>query len=318
MKDLIAHILSPHRLVRVEGKTYKVKQNVSWELAEEAQLIESEYLKTHRFEKILRRSQVEPILERLGFAISTIPALQEKIKELKKDLYRKFPDLIAQRPYRSQLLGAKKELTSLYGEINTLDTHTLEFYAERAAIFHRLKHCVVGIKRSQQEDYAFIERLYYRLIRQSVSREEIRHMARNDYWRQYWSVKKTNLFKYQPLTDEQLALCTYSKMYDNIFNHHEAPPQPVIDDDDMLDGWLLIQQVERGKKKQPSYGHKIDSSKEIFVMAQDQEHANAIHDMNEPEQRAVQRMRQRQLSQHGQLSYGKFADVKGNMQNATR
>lgn len=318
MKDLIARILSPYKVVRVDGKTYKVRQNVSWELQEEAASIEHKFIHQYRFDNLLRRNQVEPILQRLGFAIDAMPELVNRIKSLKKDLYRKFPDLVAQRPYRSQLLGGKKELMSLHAEIGSLDTHTLEFFAEKMASFHVIKNTIEGCPKSLRSDFSFIEKVYYGLLRQTVNVEALRGLARNDFWRTIWSGKKVNLFKRQPLTEEQMALVSFSRMYDNITNANEPPPQAVIDDDDMLDGWLLIQQEERGgKKKQPTYGHKIDSSKEVFVMAKNQEHADMIYDMNDPEQRAIQKVRARQLNQHGRVQLGQFADMQ-RAKNAAR
>lgn len=318
MKDLIAHVLSPYRLVRVQGKIYKVKQNVSWELKEEAQALQESIEKKYRFDNLLRRNQVEPILQRMGFAIDEMPALVDKIKGLKKDLYRKYPDLVSQRPYRYQLNSAKKQLLGLHTEIGSLDTHTLEFFAEKLAGFFIIQHSLVKCPRRLREDFCFVEQVYYECLRATPSADDLRALAKNDYWRSHWGAKKTAIFKYSPLTEEQLALASFSKMYDNIYNHHEPPPQAVMDDDDMLDGWLLVQQEDRNKQKQPSYGHKIDSSREVFVMAKDQEHANSIYKMNSPEQRAVQNSRMKQLQTHGKLNFGQFADVQRNIQNATR
>lgn len=318
MKDLIAHVLSPYRVVRVYGKTYKVKQNVSWELQGESQSLEESLIKRHRFDHLLRRNQVEPILQRLGFAVDTVPELSERIKSLKKDLYRKFPDMIAQRPYRSQLQGGKKELLALHSEIGSLDTHTLEFFAEKMAAFHVIKKTLVKCPKDYRQDFTFLEQVYYALLRNTVSVERLRGLARNDFWRSVWASRKTHTFRYFPLTEEQMALASFSRMYDNILNHNDPPPQPVIDDDDMLDGWMLLQQEERNKKKQPTYGHKIDSAKEVFVMAQNQHHADNIYDMNNPEQRAIQRVRQKQLGIQGRVQLGQFMDVQRDIQNATR
>jgi len=313
MKDLVARILSQYLTVRVRGKTYQIRQNVPWELRLEAQALQDNIIDQYRFDKFIRRVQVEPILERLGFAISSLKPLQERIKTLKQDLYKKYPDLFSQRPIRNELRGAKKELNGLLQEIAMLDTHTLEFYAERMGTFHILSKSISRIK---SPSYQLIESLYWGILRQQVNMESIRGIARTDWWRTYWTVKKSAAFRYDPLTDEQLTLSSYSRMYDNVYRHHEAPPQPVIDDDDMLDGWLFLQQ--QPKKKDPSYGHKIDSSKEIFVMVKDQEHANSIYEMNEPEQKAVQRVRAKQLQQHGTLNFGQFADTQRNLQHATR
>lgn len=310
MKDLIAHVLSPHRTVRVLGKAYKIRQNISWELKEEAQALSDAFVRKCRFDKMLRRSQIEPILQRMGFAVDTLPELYERAKTLKKDLYRKYPDIVAQRPFRYQLQSLKSEVTKLQSEIGLLDTHTLEFLADKIGYFHCLKGSILKCSREHRNDYSFMEKVYFEMLRQTVSVGELRHLSRNDFWRSHWCVRKVGIFRYHPLTEEQLALSSYSTMYDNIFNHHEAPPQAIIDDDDMLDGWLLIQQEDRKKDKQPTYGHKIDSAREVFVMAQDQEHANAIYNMNTPEQRTIQRSRQQQLTRHGKLGYGQFADVR--------
>jgi hypothetical protein len=249
----------------------------------------------------------------LGFSISSIKPLQERIKVLKQDLYKKYPDIFSQRPIRSELRGAKKEILGLLQEIAMLDSHSLESYAERMGMFHTISKSIEGVRKPS---YQLTESIYWGVLRQQVDMDRIRGIARGDWWRTYWTVKRATIFRYEPLTDEQLTLSSYSRMYDNVYKHHDSPPQPIIDDDDMLDGWLFLQQ--QPKKKEPSYGHKIDSSKEVFVMVKDQEHANAIYEMNGPEQKAVQNVRSKQLKQHGALNFGQFADTQRNLQNATR
>ena len=49
------------------------------------------------------------------------------------------------------------------------------------------------------------------------------------------------------LNPEQLSLLTSTRMYARIAEHPDSPDQTIIDDDDVLDGWVLYQ-TEKAKK----------------------------------------------------------------------
>lgn len=51
------------------------------------------------------------------------------------------------------------------------------------------------------------------------------------------------------MTINQRNLLTWSKIYDNVQESLECPSEKVIEDDDMLDGWFLVQKLERERER---------------------------------------------------------------------
>jgi hypothetical protein len=119
------------------------------------------------------------------------------------------------------------------------------------------------------------------------------------------------------LTRDQVALCSYSSMYDNVYESTESPDDKVIQDDDCLDGWFIHQKREHDKQKKKKQtddmikNPKIANSQEVFLMARDQEEANKIFDVNHPAVRGIIRDRQNTIQNAGkQISFTEFNDIK--------
>lgn len=154
-----------------------------------------------------------------------------------------------------------------------------------------------------------------------ISSDQFRHVARNDPWRSMWNVgkKQSSVFEKpsSQLTKDQIALCSYSSMYDNVYESQESPDERVIEDDDCLDGWFIHQRKEYEKKKKQKTtddmikNPKIANSQEIFLMANDQEEANKIFDINHPSVRGIIKDRQQTIkSADHQIKFTEFNDVK--------
>lgn len=293
MKDLVAKILSPTRPYKIKGRVYWVRQNIPYELQLKADLFCQELMGEFRFFGMLTRKQIK------GLCPDFEP-LEKEMRAAKYDLYKHYPDSFLMKPDRQRIKDITRTINEQAIEYSHIEKNTLEFYCEkRAAIF--------ALEELTGEPYEICELIYQGQFYNNVSVSDIRKLARSDYWQNM--VRAKSPFKYLPLTDEQIALSTYSNLYKNIYEHAECPTGDIIGDDDLLDGWLISQNKDNKKKKQTSYGNKIDSSKEIFVMAQGQEHANEIYEMNSEEARAIQQVRFKQMKKQGAVPFGKFADV---------
>ena len=152
--------------------------------------------------------------------------------------------------------------------------------------------------------------------------ETFRAIARRDPWRTMWSNGKnhSNLLgkpAYQ-FTRDQMMLCTYSNMYDSVYENPESPNEKVMEDDDCLDGWFIAQKrkQDKDKKKQEIEdmisNPKIANSQEVFVVADNQEAANEIYSLNDPAARATVQNRQRVINEADgqQVSFTKFDDIR--------
>ena len=151
--------------------------------------------------------------------------------------------------------------------------------------------------------------------------EVYRKIARSEPWRTMWisSKKRGDAFGKAScqLDSNQLSLVSYSCMYDSVYESSDSPKDEVIQDDDCLDGWFIVQHRKYEKDKKQSEvdamltNPKIANSSEIFLMANDQEGAQEIYGLNNPHARnTIQQRRQQIKEADGNLSFADFADVK--------
>lgn len=113
---------------------------------------------------------------------------------------------------------------------------------------------------------------------------QVRRVARSGYWRSIWYSKGDSLFgtpraDYTPL---QKNLVSWSIFYDNIAESSECPENFVIENDDMLDGWVLIQKDKRRSQEKGRLAESLANGRdgEIFVEVDTPEDARRIHELN--------------------------------------
>lgn len=157
--------------------------------------------------------------------------------------------------------------------------------------------------------------------RSAITSNDFRSVARYDNWRSMWSFgKKTGNIFGKPaceLTRDQLTLCSYSTMYDSVYEHPESPNEKIIEDDDCLDGWFIDQKRKNEKMKKEQEANsmisneKIAKSGEIFVMAGSKEEADSIHSMNSSQSEVNRKNRMELLKQRGEIKSDlEFQDVR--------
>lgn len=152
-----------------------------------------------------------------------------------------------------------------------------------------------------------------------IDSSDHRYIARSDPFRGMWTASKRQYSLFSrpatELTRDQLALCQFSSMYDNVNESSESPPEAVINDDDCLDGWFIVQKREYEKNKnkrdmEKLLGNsKIANSQEIFLMAKDQHTAKKINDMNNVVGKSVIANRNAQIDNAGQINHTQLADI---------
>jgi len=153
-----------------------------------------------------------------------------------------------------------------------------------------------------------------------ISGETYRQIARNDPWRSMWAngKKQSDVFGRPAveLTKDQLALCSYSGMYDSVYESPDSPDEKIIDDDDCLDGWFIIQRrkYDRDKKEREVddliKNPKIAGSQEIYLMAGSQEEADNITSLNSAYGKNVIQSRDAVLHTEGSVKHVDMPDMK--------
>ena len=152
-----------------------------------------------------------------------------------------------------------------------------------------------------------------------LSEKAIREIAKTEPWRSLWILSESKVFelfanKGKELTPDQRNLLIWSRMYDNIHESMDCPPDEVIEDDDMLDGWLLIQKKKREQEQvqnevaNKTSNSKISNSDEIFVMAGTQEDANKINSSNSFHNQQIKKQRMQIVQQQGEAKDLDFPD----------
>lgn len=146
---------------------------------------------------------------------------------------------------------------------------------------------------------------------------EFRELARSDPWRSIWNTRKSEGATFGipsvSLSDEQRTLTVWSSIYDSIYEHPECPPESVIIDDDVLDGWMIIQKRKREDKMGPNAdslisNEKIRNSGEVFLPADTMADAKEIDKLNDTHARIVKRKRLAKLRREGEVLEANMPD----------
>ena len=116
------------------------------------------------------------------------------------------------------------------------------------------------------------------------------------------------------LSIDQKNMVVWSRMYDNIQESMDCPSDSVINDDDMLDGWFIIQNKKQDKERAESElesrvsNDKISNSEEVFVFAETQQDVDAINSVNSYQAQMVKKERMEVLQQKGEAQDLDFRD----------
>ena len=164
---------------------------------------------------------------------------------------------------------------------------------------------------------SFVNTIFFK---QLFDEKGIRELSRSEPWRTYW---KASCQASDPLFDipstqynlYQKSMCYWSLLYDNIFEHPESPTQEVINDDALLDDWLLEQYNKRQKETSTDSSfiknEKIRNSQEIFLAVDTQEDADKVYNqLNSPEAKRTMAMRRDALNKKGRIKESELPDVK--------
>lgn len=250
--------------------------------------------------------------------------LQKQIDQVKIELFKSFYATKKQKSIRAKLNNLKETYQKYYNVRHSLDHLTVEGFCEKYKNDYLLIHSI--FKKQDGElirffdnlnpDSKLLEDVTYEIGQHSIDIPVFRRIARGDLWRTYWSANKNFLFEKasSEWTDEQRTLVVFSKMYDSAHESTEPPPDPVFDDDDMFDGWILLQNENANKEKQKktedkALGSKMSKAQEVFFMANSSNDASDIHDMNSSVTKAIINERNTSILKHKDIDATKLPDT---------
>lgn len=239
------------------------------------------------------------------------------IEYWKIELYKNVLRSNTRDTIRKYLKAAKEEYSKLHSVRHSFDHVTCAGHASYVKNMFLISKCArykgKRINWSNVDLNNFMTTYYTSLIDSDI----IRELARTQPWSGLWPILKINgkIFENTNLSHEQQHLISWSTMYDRIYESPDCPGEDVIEDDDMLDGWLLIQrrQREADKKKhelENVANKKIANADDIFLVAETPADAQKIDLLNDPRARKIKSQRLREVKNSGQLLEQQLSDVK--------
>ena len=186
--------------------------------------------------------------------------LNTSIDNIKKNLFNNRASKAAVKKIRGDLKNARAKLKDLFDQKSKMSHNTCEFIAQTEKLVSLLRATTF---RNNKPYKPINMNVIIEIWQESLASEPlVRSLSRCDIWKSIWANKGFgfSLFLNKPehdLTINQRNLITWSRVYDNIQESLDCPSDKVIEDDDMLDGWFLIQQSKREKEKMEQEAEKL-------------------------------------------------------------
>lgn len=294
-------------------------------------------VREHRFDPWLTDKACLHLLVKNGLCSADIDAnlktIDKEVENLKVGLFTSLfvPDVHSKTRVRLDMV--KKKQIEMMSTRHSLDHLTVNGFAEMVKrqylVFETLyfEDSTRVWTDQKKVDSLLLEQITSEMIGDSVGIDELREVARNDPWRNYWNVNKGNPFRLDDtlyLTDEQRTLVLFTRMYDSAYEHPNCPPDDVIKDDDLFDGWMLYERRKNEKDKMSSQfeermsktGNKMRDSDEVFLVAKNKKDAQRINQMNDTQGHIVKAQRTAVIKRQGRAVDANFPDRKIELQQA--
>ncbi len=256
------------------------------------------------------------------YVTNTKTGLLHQIETFKIQLYQSALDITKQKKIREYLQTAKNEfirLIHLRHQYDYITCHGLATYARWYYIIQNSTYYEDG--KQYTWDNTTVQQVMTYFQNNIIGEDTHRLLAHTEPWSSKWSAIKMNgsIFSLagSEMTDEQNRLLSWTGLYDNIAESTDCPPKSIIDDDDMLDGWLILERIEReneqSKKRNEdavSQNPKIANADEVFVMAKTKEDASNINRLNTAQSSMIKNVRLKQVAAQGTVTHKDFRDVR--------
>lgn len=253
-----------------------------------------------------------------------LKGIEVDIDNLKVGLFESGLVLSKSKKIKETLSSAKQKLREFYSKKHRFDHTTASYNAGMAKISYLLRKSVFDLNGISVRLQNIAELLDF-YSDSKIPDEDFRELARNEPWLSTYNIGQTsdNLFSCAivDLTDEQKSLLCWSMLYSNIKRHEECPSDEILNDDDALDGWLIVQKRKQGegvKKKRIDEllsNEKIKNADEVFVVVNNPDDAKIVNEMNDPlacirKQSRIEHLKQKE----GETAHLDMPDMKQQIQ----
>ena len=336
IKELyISRIISGFFRCKVNGKVYLIKQP-DRHTRHIAQEIFLEALRDAELDGLYNDKEIKEFLYENSIwseeKENDLKQVQQDIEDYKVKLFQAAFKSEERKVLRKFLIMAKEKLSELLQQKNSYNhlscSGTASMMRIRYLVGKSLYH-EDGTRVWENEDFwknvePLLEEVTTIFIDSRINEEEFREMARTEPWRSTWSCKKCEREVFGvptvDLTEDQKSLVIWSSMYDNIYEHPNCPQQEIVDDDDLIDGWMIVQRKERQKSQTKLQvedlisNDKIKNSGEVFVIGQSKSDRERIDSLNDDNAKNIKRQRLKMIQEKGFINEADMPDTKLDLQ----
>jgi hypothetical protein len=292
----------------------------------EAEELYNDVLNDARFLGVLSEPELLEWMNKYGYwtdkqedQLSLIPNI---ITRLKIELWNAYENYHSKRmkQIRNQLAKNRAIFNRLI-----IVRHRYDMYTDTGvAAMSKMDYMVLNTSKcgqrslDDQDDAWMLPFLVDQYVKQQPTEHDLRRLARSEAWRALWSVGKSESGVIGApsacLNEPQKALIGWSKLYDSVHESMDCPPEEVFDDDDLLDGWLIVENKKQDDERKQKAGRKFDKKldkpgmQEVFVPVDSPEDAKRIDEMNDAQARVVKRQRMELIAKHGVVPEEKMPD----------
>jgi hypothetical protein len=251
-----------------------------------------------------------------------LEGMKQDLEKLKTEIYNNRHETKLREKLRRYIRGCEKALATISREKSQYFHNTREGYA----LSEKVSWIIQNTTYHNNKPYDFQEISINYVIdewqKSILSESNIRELAREEPWKSLWSIRENSQIKLfnnsanEELTINQKNIVIWSQIYDNIQESLDCPNEDVIKDDDLLDGWFIIQNRKRKAEKlekefeQEVKNEKIKNSSEIFIMANDPKNRQRIEQLNSPAALAIKQQRAEFIKENKNVKHHDLPDEK--------
>lgn len=320
-------ILCGYLIFFFNNERYELKY-ASNSLKYEANLLYNNIINDEKYNEWIREENSTKAMIALGLwqkdTEKSLELLQKNIDNLKVDLYKNFMNKDMVKKIRPKIRSNEDQLNRVLKTKQDFLYNTLEGYASslknELIICHTLyknnKLVFQNSDNKNADSYQFFNSLVNIINENTIGMSTFKAIARSNLWRSYWNANKDHTFNTQVIdwTDEQRSLVNITKMYDNVYEHPECPDDKIIEDDDMLDGWIIFQKRKTKKQKMEqgldSSNPRLRNAQEVFILTENEEEITEVLNLNNAEGLGRMREKINTVKQMGEVEDLDLPDVK--------
>lgn len=246
----------------------------------------------------------------------TIP---KSIEDAKLNLYENRLKSETKKSIKATLSTLRSEYSSLFSQRHAYDSYTCEGISNFTRLAFIARSCTFFKEKLYKFNRETLESVIYEYQKSTLDESVLRRLARTESWQQYWTSLKSGIQIFKEPNEEQRKLIRISTFYDNLHSSMECPPDWVIEDDDLLDGYLIFSRKEREKEEnqndlEKTLSPKIANSSEVYIVCENEEDAKKVYDLNSNYVKNIQIARNKVIAEKGRVNDIELPDMKQRMQ----